>query len=269
MALEAIHHLDPGFHELAVSFLPSLGIRCPDDNYFCITHFGSDRPCRHIARSAIRRPSTEYLAGAKCKCRGLAEISEPELAGVAGGAGRSGGCWPADRDSGPVFGGRKGPGRTPFNDVRIALQAQIQHLSQTISQDLADEILQARGSYAQISIDQMQQRRDKAVAELRRLKKLYKRHLYSRARAEVYYDLKLDELIAFLEQIRFELPPDISVGKLNDRLLALKKKMDDLELQRDQLPEIEEIPSDQPQADELSEDEVRQQRTTLNQELNH
>ena len=259
MALEAIHHLDPGFHELAVSFLPSLAIRCPDDNYFCITHFGSDRPCRHIARSAIRRPSTEYLAGAKCKCRGLAEISEPELAGVAGGAGAQADVGQLTEILDRFLAEEKGLDAPPFNDVRIALQAQIQHLSQTISQDLADEILQARGSYAQISIDQMQQRRDKAVADLRRLKEFYKRHLYSRARAEVYYDLKLDELIAFLEQIRFELPPDISVGKLNDRLLALKKKMDDLELQRDQLPEIEEIPSDQPQADELSEDEVRQQ----------
>ena len=146
----------------------------------------------------------------------------------------------------------------PFNDVRIALQAQIHQLSQTISEDLSDEILQARRSYAQISIEQLQQRRDKAVDDLRRLREFYKRHLYSRARAEVYYDLKLDELIVFLEQIRFELPPEISVGKLNDRLSALKKNMDDLELQRDQLPEIEEIPSDQPQADELSGDEVRQ-----------
>lgn len=152
----------------------------------------------------------------------------------------------------------------PFKDVRIALQAQIQQLSRATAGNLLDEIPLARRNYRQISITQLQQRRDKAVYDLRMLKQFYKSHLYSRERAEVYYDLKLDDLIDYLEGLQFELPPDVSVGKLNDQMSAVRKKLDDLESQRDQLPEVEGVPITPPQSDALNQ-EIERLNTEFNE----
>jgi hypothetical protein len=126
-----------------------------------------------------------------------------------------------------------------FNDVRLALGAHLNQLTRIPSSDLYFEIAKARANYSQIPVAQLMCRRDRAVCDLRELQQFYSMHLTNEARAAVYDDLKVDELIAFLEGLQFELPPDVSSGKLADQMNVLKLRQEELEDQLGGLREVE------------------------------
>ncbi len=140
--------------------------------------------------------------------------------------------------------------QSEFNQVRLAIQAHIKSLSGSQNQDLEYEIGLARANYRTITLDQLEQRRDQAVKDLKLLKKYYRKNLYSRERALLFYDLQLDELMTFMEELEFEMPPDISVGKLTDQLNLMKKRISEVEGELDNLPEPAEIETVPPQPDD-------------------
>lgn len=129
----------------------------------------------------------------------------------------------------------------PFTDVRYALKAQIYRLSEKPSGEILFEIGRARDSYKQISIESLAYRRDRAVYDLEVLKRFYKSHLYSRERAGVFYDLNIDGLISDLKALEFQLPPDISVGKLRNQLKSMEERIEEVRMELDDLPELEDL----------------------------
>ncbi|MFK7766946.1 MAG: hypothetical protein AB8B55_06965 [Mariniblastus sp.] len=123
-----------------------------------------------------------------------------------------------------------------FNDVRIALEEQVKHLSASQIGDLNFALAQANAMYEPISIADMQYQRDVAVYELELLKVYYRQTKASRERAELFYDLQLEEAIEFLAGVEFELAPEYSVGKINSLIRDFRDKINDVEKKIDALP---------------------------------
>lgn len=150
-----------------------------------------------------------------------------------------------DRFSGDV----KGLDAPEFNDVRIALTQQIALLSANYPFDLNHAVRDAIARYRRVSIRDLEMARDTAAYELRLLKRYYRKTMASRPRAELFYELKLDEQIEFLERLTFELPPEVSAGKTRSMIRDEQKKLDAVE------EEIDAMPIDEDYDDEEDEDE--------------
>ena len=123
-----------------------------------------------------------------------------------------------------------------FQDVRSAIKSQIEALSKVISRDLVGMSQQAKSAYQPISIAQMEQARDEAVYELKLLKSYYRNTMSSRKRADLFYDLQLNDQIDFLDSIEFELPPEISVGKTTSQIKDERERLDEVQQEIDALP---------------------------------
>ena len=123
-----------------------------------------------------------------------------------------------------------------FTDVRDALKDQIALLVAAQFVDLSTALVDARGQYRQITIDDMSSQRDFARDELLRLKAYYRKTMLSRDRANLFYDLKLNEAIEFLDTIEFELAPEVSVGKLTSMIRDVEQQLKAVILEIDAIP---------------------------------
>ena len=137
-----------------------------------------------------------------------------------------------------------------FEDVKIAIDEHIKHLSQIQPVDLMTASSLARSQYNRISIASMSRQRDLAKSDLESLKQHYRDTLPSRQRAMLFYDLELDDAIEFLEGIEFELAPEISVGKVNSMIDDIEDQLDKVINKIDALPVT-------PEPDDEDEEEVK------------
>ena len=149
-----------------------------------------------------------------------------------------------------------------FNDVRIALSQQVALLSANHSFDLNHAVRAAISKYRRVSISDLEMARDTAAYELRLLKRYYRKTMDSRPRAELFYKLKLDDQIEYLEGLKFELPPEVSAGKTRSMIRDEQKKLDAIEEEIDALP-IDEDYEDEEDDDEDEDDETE---TSVNDE---
>ena len=141
-----------------------------------------------------------------------------------------------------------------FRDVRVALRAQIEQLSEMHLRGLGNQadlgfaVAFARGDYRPITIPMLQQQRQRVVYDLESMLRYYRTKMRSRKRANLFYDLKLDQTIEFLNGMEFELPPEISVGKLDSRISGVEKQLSAIEEEIDAIPEAPQ-PDDEPEED--------------------
>jgi hypothetical protein len=150
----------------------------------------------------------------------------------------------------------KGLDAPEFSDVRMALVQQINLLSADGSFDLNHAVQDALAKYRRISISDLEMARDTAAYELRLLKRYYRKTMDSRPRAELFYELKLDEQIEYLEGLKFELPPEVSAGKTRSMIRDVQEKLDAVE------EEIDAMPIDEDYEDEDYEDEDEDETET-------
>ena len=147
-----------------------------------------------------------------------------------------------------------------FRDVQVALKAQIKQLSDMYLRGLANQhdlrsaVYAARGNYRPITIAMMEQQRQRAVNDLESLMKYYRKTMRSRKRANLFYDMQLDQTIDFLKELEFELPPEISVGKMNSMISGVEKQLDEIEEEIDAIPETPQ-PDNGPEEDVDKEEE--------------
>ncbi len=157
-----------------------------------------------------------------------------------------------------------------FLEVRNAISAQIDQINRTRTQELADlqfAAYQAISQFEKPSVLQLEFDRDLAKYELQVLKKVYRRDLDSRSRAIIFHKLKLDQTIEFLEGIQFEMPPEVSVGKMKsmiaDERSRLEEVVDAIDALPIQLPEEDsdegdlELEQDTPGPDSDSGDDLK------------
>lgn len=132
-----------------------------------------------------------------------------------------------------------------FQDVRIGIERQINVLSNVAAGDLNWMVAQVANQYRQITINDLQRARDEAVYELGLLKKYYRKTLSSRKRANLFYDLQLNEQIEELSALEFELPPEISVGKTTSQIRDEREMLKEVEQEIDAMP-VDSEPDDEP-----------------------
>ena len=123
-----------------------------------------------------------------------------------------------------------------FQDVRAGIERQITLLSEASGADLNWLADQAATQYYSISIRDLENARDEAVYELSLLKKYYRKTMSSRKRADLFYDLQLNEQIDYLASLEFELPPGISVGKTTSQIKDEQQRLKDVEKEIDAMP---------------------------------
>lgn len=123
-----------------------------------------------------------------------------------------------------------------FQDVRTALQMQVQHLDASHVGDLFAAVTTARGQFRQITSQDMAYQRDLAKQSLLQLKDYWRETIPSRERALLFDELQLDQAIAFLDTVKFDLAPENSVGKMSSRIRGVEAKLDEVGRAIDALP---------------------------------
>jgi hypothetical protein len=143
-----------------------------------------------------------------------------------------------------------------FLDVRNAIRNQINQLSRLRFPgwtDLQSATRDSLGKYRRTSISKLEYDRDVAKYELQLLKKFYRSTMPSRKRALIFVELELDEAIAFLDEVQFELPPEVSAGKIESLIRDQRQSIDEVQDKIDALPvEESERPSPDDDDDEPS-----------------
>lgn len=134
-----------------------------------------------------------------------------------------------------------------IQEVRSSVKAQIAQIDRTRTQELADQTqaaLQAVSQFTKPTASRLEVDRDLAKYELQVLKKVYRRDYDSRSRAIVFHKLKLDQTIEMLENLKIEMPPEVSVGKMrsmiNDERERLEAIVDEIDALPIALPEEDE-----------------------------
>ncbi len=160
-----------------------------------------------------------------------------------------------------------------FKDVRIALEQQIQQLSASRVGDLFAAVTMARGQYQQISIEELANQRDLARRSLEALKGYWRETIPSRDRAKLSFDLQLDEMIAFLDKIKFELAPENSVGKMSSLIrdveaqkLEIVRAIDALPFESESDDKVDAMPEKDKDRQEKPEPESAGQQTSQEKE---
>ncbi len=138
-----------------------------------------------------------------------------------------------------------------FQEVRNAIAAQVDQLDRCLSQELFDlqfAAQQALANFESPSITKLEFVRDLARHELQFFKNAYRRDFDSRSRAEVFYQLKLNETIELLSDLKIELPPEVSVGKMRsmieDERVLLEAVVDKIDALPMKLPKEDEVTDD-------------------------
>lgn len=147
-----------------------------------------------------------------------------------------------------------------FNDVRIAILQQIALLSANHSFDLNYAVSDALAKYRRVSISDLEMARNSAAYELRLLKRYWRKTMDSRPRAELFYKLKLDEQIEYLEGLKFELPPEVSAGKARSMIRDVQEMLDAVEEKIDAMPIDEE---DEDEDEDYEDDEDDETKTSV------
>ena len=147
--------------------------------------------------------------------------------------------------------GVSGTEHPAFVDVRLAIDRQLASLRNTYHGDPANLMHAHFGQFQAISDLRFEQTQNRAVYDLQMLKRFYRDKMSSRPRADLFYDLQLDPMLEFIETVKFERAPEISVGKLGSMITEKKRELRDITREIDALPD-EEIESPEPDEDDDS-----------------
>lgn len=128
-----------------------------------------------------------------------------------------------------------------FNRVRRCIEQQLYQMSRTPA-DVRYALERARNEYRPADAKGLDILRDDAIFAITMLKRFYKKRLTSRPRAELYYLLKPDQFVDFLETAEFELSParsksdiEAEIEKVETTIENIKEQVGRLNQQREQI----------------------------------
>ena len=84
-------------------------------------------------------------------------------------------------------------------------------------------------------VEELDSVRERAIYEVKMLKRYYKKSLSSRPRALLYYEIKPEELVEYLQSIDFELPPERGREQIQAAIESVEKQIEAIEIQIDML----------------------------------
>ena len=162
-------------------------------------------------------------------------------------------------------------GHPVFQEVKAAITNHVAQLYRVQTQELFDLQFAAQQAIAKFeppTVEALELSRDYARYELQVLKKVYRRDLDSRTRAEIFYKLKLNDTIKLLSDLKVELPPEVSLGKMRSMRKDEEDRLEEIEDRIDALPietpeedeneiELEPLQLDSPGPDNSGEDDLK------------
>ena len=129
-----------------------------------------------------------------------------------------------------------GLGHPVFLGVKTALDNQIKRLSASREKSIDQLLVDARFTYSAPSIQLLEQQRDQVIADIDALIRHYRTSMPSRKRALLFYDLQLDQIKAYLENIEVEISPEVSVEKIDSMIRVVKDDIDQVVEKIDAIP---------------------------------
>ena len=147
-----------------------------------------------------------------------------------------------------------GLGHPVFLGVKTALDNQIKRLSASREKSIDQLLVDARFTYSAPSIQLLEQQRDQVIADIDALIRHYRTSMPSRKRALLFYDLQLDQIKAYLENIEVEISPEVSVEKIDSMIRVVKDDIDQVVEKIDAIP-IAPEPDDEGASDQVREPE--------------
>ncbi len=153
----------------------------------------------------------------------------------------------------------KAPGldRPAFAMVRDSIQQHIRQLEASRFPNLDNDIFAAQFQFRPILPAQFDQLKNAAILDTQMLKSYMKKTLSSRERALAFYELRPDELVAYLRALQVELPPTRSLEVLSAETKALQDRAKQIVERIDQLNEqIKKINQWMQDVDQLKGDEA-------------
>ncbi|MEM9943778.1 MAG: hypothetical protein AAF939_19605, partial [Planctomycetota bacterium] len=139
-----------------------------------------------------------------------------------------------------------------FAEVEKALGNQIRNLSNGQNLDPLALLEKAKSEYRPITLSKLSSERDAAAYEMGVLQRYYQSSLPMSDQDQGPIDIEFDSIITFLIGLKFELPPEFSVGKMDSMLRDVRAQLQEVIAKIDALPFEESEPeaADQDEQDE-------------------
>ena len=142
----------------------------------------------------------------------------------------------------------KGLDHPVFQGVKIAIDSQIKRLVASRQKSIPLLLADAKYNFTAPSVDLMNQKRDQVIADIDALIRHYRGTIPSRKRALLFYDLQLDPMKDFLQDLEIELAPEVSVEKVDSMVRDVQKEIDAVVEKIDAMPfspEPDDVDSDE------------------------
>ena len=123
-----------------------------------------------------------------------------------------------------------------FNRVRYCIKSHLEQLARTPT-DIRYSAAEAQLQYRRAKMEDLDVIREGAIFNIKMMKRFYKKRLSSRPRAELYYMLKPDKLVDFLETMKFEVSPQRTINDVQEEIGDVETKIKMIEEQAEQLNE--------------------------------
>ena len=123
-----------------------------------------------------------------------------------------------------------------FNRVRHSIEMHLAQLAR-IPSDIRFSAAEARLNFRPAEMEDLDILRADAIFNVKMLKRFYKQRLSSRPRAELYYMLKPDKLVDFIENMEFEIAPARTRNDVKKDIESVEAKIKMIDEQAEQLNE--------------------------------
>ena len=123
-----------------------------------------------------------------------------------------------------------------FQGVKTAIDKQIKRLSNSRQKSISSLLAEAKYDFAAPSVDGLELQRDQAIADINALIRHYRTTIPSRKRALLFYDLQLDPIKEYLQNLEIELAPGVSVSKVDSMIRDVQTEIDRVVEKIDAMP---------------------------------
>lgn len=123
-----------------------------------------------------------------------------------------------------------------FQQTKNALERQIERLTASRAKPISNLLLDSRSSFYKIDVSKFAVQKNRVIENLQSLRRYYRATMPSRKRANLFYDMQLEPMISFLNEMKFESAPEASSEKIESIIRDLRKNLQEVVERIDALP---------------------------------
>ena len=123
-----------------------------------------------------------------------------------------------------------------FQNTKEAIQRQIDRLVASRTKPIASLLFDSKSGFDRVDAGDIGLLKNEVIENLESLRRYYRSTMPSRKRANLFYDLQLNPMISFLNDLKFEPAPEVSAEKIESIIRDLRRETQDLVEKIDALP---------------------------------